>query len=160
GPAASGRPDRGADLQGRRRAGRNRLRRARAGRAQARLRGARAQRGGDRLVAPDEGPLRPPRHPQPAQGLSRAGARRPLPGRHAGLGQEAGQRPGSRGGCDLTIPLNPRGLVEAPDSLETERLLLRQFLESDVDRYSRMTADPEVMRYIGDGRTLSREETW
>jgi RimJ/RimL family protein N-acetyltransferase len=29
-----------------------------------------------------------------------------------------------------------------------------------VDLYSRMLADPEVMRYIGEGRTLSREETW
>jgi RimJ/RimL family protein N-acetyltransferase len=51
-------------------------------------------------------------------------------------------------------------MIEAPDSLETERLLLRQFLESDVDRYSRMLADPEVMKHLGDGRTLSREETW
>src|SRR5205823_1048178 len=42
----------------------------------------------------------------------------------------------------------------------TERLLLRQFLEADVDLYSRMCADPETMRYIGDGRTLTREETW
>ncbi|TMD55575.1 MAG: GNAT family N-acetyltransferase [Chloroflexi bacterium] len=44
--------------------------------------------------------------------------------------------------------------------METERLLLRQFLEADVDHYSRITSDPEVMRYIGDGRTLTREETW
>jgi RimJ/RimL family protein N-acetyltransferase len=51
-------------------------------------------------------------------------------------------------------------MVEAPDSLETERLLLRQFLESDVDRYARICADPEVMRFIGEGRTLTREETW
>lgn len=44
--------------------------------------------------------------------------------------------------------------------METERLLLRQFLEADVDHYSRITADPEVMRHIGNGRTLTREETW
>jgi RimJ/RimL family protein N-acetyltransferase len=51
-------------------------------------------------------------------------------------------------------------MIEAPDSLETERLLLRQFLEADLDLYSRICADPEVMRYIGEGRTLNREETW
>ena len=44
--------------------------------------------------------------------------------------------------------------------METERLLLRQFLESDLDLYARICADPEVMRHIGDGRTLTREETW
>jgi RimJ/RimL family protein N-acetyltransferase len=60
----------------------------------------------------------------------------------------------------MTIPLNPRGLIEAPDLLETERLLLRQFLEQDVDLYARMCADPEVMRFVGEGRTLSREEVW
>ncbi|HEY8680325.1 MAG TPA: GNAT family N-acetyltransferase [Candidatus Dormibacteraeota bacterium] len=58
------------------------------------------------------------------------------------------------------IPLDPPSLVEAPDLLETERLLLRQFLETDVDLYARICADPEVMRYIGDGSTLTREETW
>jgi RimJ/RimL family protein N-acetyltransferase len=51
-------------------------------------------------------------------------------------------------------------MLEAPDSLETERLLLRQFLESDLDLYARMCADPEVMRHIGQGKTLTREESW
>ena len=31
------------------------------------------------------------------------------------------------------IPLDPPSLIEAPDTLETERLLLRQILETDVD---------------------------
>ncbi len=44
--------------------------------------------------------------------------------------------------------------------LETERLVLRSFRVGDLDAYARMTADPEVMRYIGDGRTLDRAETW
>ena len=51
-------------------------------------------------------------------------------------------------------------MIEAPDNIETERLLLRQFLESDLDEYARMCAEPEVMRYIGDGRTLARDEAW
>ena len=58
------------------------------------------------------------------------------------------------------IPLDPPSLIEAPDLLETERLLLRQFLETDVDLYARICADPEVMRYIGDGSTQTREQTW
>ncbi len=51
-------------------------------------------------------------------------------------------------------------MIEAPDNLHTERLFLRQFLESDLDEYARMCANPEVMRYIGDGRTLGRDEAW
>ncbi len=44
-------------------------------------------------------------------------------------------------------------------TLESERLLLRQFGEHDLDDYARITADPEVMRYVG-GAALSREEAW
>jgi len=60
----------------------------------------------------------------------------------------------------VSLPIGQGSLLEAPDSLETERLLLRQFLESDLDLYARICADPEVMRQIGDGRTLTRDETW
>jgi ribosomal-protein-alanine N-acetyltransferase len=35
--------------------------------------------------------------------------------------------------------------------LETERLLLRGFEERDLDEYAAITADPEVMRYMGRG---------
>jgi RimJ/RimL family protein N-acetyltransferase len=42
----------------------------------------------------------------------------------------------------------------------TERLVLRAFGESDLDAYARMCGDAEVMRYIGDGHTLSRDEAW
>jgi RimJ/RimL family protein N-acetyltransferase len=48
--------------------------------------------------------------------------------------------------------------VSEPE-LETARLVLRQFREDDLDAWARMTADPEVMRYVG-GATLSREEAW
>jgi RimJ/RimL family protein N-acetyltransferase len=47
-----------------------------------------------------------------------------------------------------------------PPTLETERLRLRMFRESDLDAYARMSADPEVMRFIGTGVTLSRAEAW
>jgi RimJ/RimL family protein N-acetyltransferase len=40
--------------------------------------------------------------------------------------------------------------------VETERLLLRPWRDGDVEPYARLCADPEVMRYIGDGSTLTR----
>jgi RimJ/RimL family protein N-acetyltransferase len=45
-------------------------------------------------------------------------------------------------------------------TLQTERLLLRQFREDDLDAYAAICADPEVMRYLGDGRPLARAEAW
>jgi RimJ/RimL family protein N-acetyltransferase len=44
-------------------------------------------------------------------------------------------------------------------SLETDRLLLRAPVPEDADALAPMYADPEVMRYVGDGRTLTRGET-
>ena len=49
------------------------------------------------------------------------------------------------------------------DTLASERVLLRMFRESDLDAYAEMCADPEVMRYLGDGHTLpatKHGETW
>jgi len=43
-------------------------------------------------------------------------------------------------------------------TLETERLVLRMFRESDLDAYAEMCADPEVMRYIG--QPITRAEAW
>jgi RimJ/RimL family protein N-acetyltransferase len=43
--------------------------------------------------------------------------------------------------------------------LQTERLVLRAPVADDADALAPMYADPEVMRYVGDGRTLTREET-
>jgi RimJ/RimL family protein N-acetyltransferase len=34
------------------------------------------------------------------------------------------------------------------------------FCEADLDAYAQMCADPEVMRYLGTGQTLSRADTW
>ncbi len=44
--------------------------------------------------------------------------------------------------------------------LETQRLILRAFCKADLDTYAEMCADPEVMRYIGNGQPLSRAESW
>ncbi len=44
--------------------------------------------------------------------------------------------------------------------LFTERLHLRQFTQQDIDSYAALCADPEVMRFLGEGRPLSREESW
>lgn len=45
------------------------------------------------------------------------------------------------------------------DTLETDRLLLRMFRESDLDAYAEMCADPDVMRFLS-GYPQSREEAW
>jgi len=45
------------------------------------------------------------------------------------------------------------------DGLETARLRMRLFTPDDIDRMCEITRDPEVMRYIGYGHPLSREET-
>ena len=45
-------------------------------------------------------------------------------------------------------------------TLETQRLLLRQFRNGDHAAYAEMLADPEVMRFIGTGTTLNPAEAW
>ena len=45
--------------------------------------------------------------------------------------------------------------------LETERLVLRPFRESDIEAYAAMCADPEVMAFLSaDGSVLSRADAW
>jgi RimJ/RimL family protein N-acetyltransferase len=44
--------------------------------------------------------------------------------------------------------------------LTTPRLLLREFRQHDLDAYAEMVADPMVMRFLADGRPLSRAEAW
>jgi len=52
---------------------------------------------------------------------------------------------------------------DAPDpglkTLETERLVLRPPVPEDAEPLAPMYADAEVMRYLGEGRMLTREET-
>jgi RimJ/RimL family protein N-acetyltransferase len=50
-------------------------------------------------------------------------------------------------------------MLHVPE-LTTARLRLRGFAPLDVDPYARMMADPEVTRYLGDGRPLARAEAW
>ena len=45
-------------------------------------------------------------------------------------------------------------------TLETDRLILRMFREDDLDAYAAISADPEVMRYLGDGKPLDRPSSW
>jgi RimJ/RimL family protein N-acetyltransferase len=45
-------------------------------------------------------------------------------------------------------------------TLETERLLLRWLREDDFEEHKRMCADPEVMRFIGDGKPMSDIEVF
>lgn len=49
--------------------------------------------------------------------------------------------------------------IETAATLETERLLLRQWREDDFEDYARLCGDPEVMRYLG-GKPFSRLEAW
>ncbi len=44
--------------------------------------------------------------------------------------------------------------------LETERLILRMFCEDDFEPYAAICADAEVMRYLAEGRPLTRAEAW
>jgi ribosomal-protein-alanine N-acetyltransferase len=44
-------------------------------------------------------------------------------------------------------------------TIETERLVLRAPVPEDAEALAPMYADPEVMRFLGDGRTLTPKET-
>jgi len=44
--------------------------------------------------------------------------------------------------------------------LKTERLILRMFREDDFESYADICADPEVTRYLGEGKPLARAEAW
>jgi RimJ/RimL family protein N-acetyltransferase len=50
---------------------------------------------------------------------------------------------------DLAIP-----------SIETDRLTLRPFREDDVYPYFELSQDPDVMRYVGDRRVPTLQESW
>ena len=50
-------------------------------------------------------------------------------------------------------------MIDVP-TLSTARLLLRPFSVRDLDAYATICADPEVMRYLGEGRPLARADAW
>jgi RimJ/RimL family protein N-acetyltransferase len=43
--------------------------------------------------------------------------------------------------------------------IETPRLLLRRFTRDDLDAWAEINADADVMRYVGDGKPRSRDES-
>src|SRR5262245_40898695 len=43
--------------------------------------------------------------------------------------------------------------------IETQRLILRPLSSNDLDELAAINADPEAMRYIGNGKPQSREQT-
>ncbi|WP_299413626.1 GNAT family N-acetyltransferase [Acaryochloris sp. IP29b_bin.148] len=45
-------------------------------------------------------------------------------------------------------------------TIETQRLRLRAFRDSDLDGYAEYLSDPGVVCYLGHGQPLSRKETW
>jgi len=45
-------------------------------------------------------------------------------------------------------------------TIDTARLRLRPWRDDDIDAYAAMCADPEVMRHMGTGATLSRGDAW
>jgi RimJ/RimL family protein N-acetyltransferase len=49
--------------------------------------------------------------------------------------------------------------MSAVIEIDTERLLLRGWRDQDLEPYARICADPEVMRFIGSGSTLNREQS-
>jgi ribosomal-protein-alanine N-acetyltransferase len=50
-------------------------------------------------------------------------------------------------------------LAVSVTALQTERLVLRPFREEDLDDLAALYADPEVMRFLGEGRAKTREQT-
>lgn len=58
-----------------------------------------------------------------------------------------------------TVEETAAAVAVACDELETERLCLRLFTPGDASALSAITCDPEVMRYIGEGRPISARET-
>jgi RimJ/RimL family protein N-acetyltransferase len=47
-----------------------------------------------------------------------------------------------------------------PAELETQRLVLRQFRDDDLDAFATLQADPVVARHVGDGSTNDRATSW
>ena len=47
-----------------------------------------------------------------------------------------------------------------PSHIETQRLVLRQFSPDDLEAYARMLANPDVVRYIGQGKPVTKEVAW
>src|SRR5262249_33272411 len=44
--------------------------------------------------------------------------------------------------------------------IETERLLLREWRQTDLDAFAELNSDVEVMKYLNAGKPKTREESW
>ena len=44
--------------------------------------------------------------------------------------------------------------------IETDRLLIRPLVETDLDSFANLVADPDVMKYIADGKILPRHKAF
>ncbi len=55
-------------------------------------------------------------------------------------------------------PSAPEANSDNSQTLETDRLRLRMFRESDLDNLAALFADPDVMRYVGNGEPVDRAE--
>lgn len=44
--------------------------------------------------------------------------------------------------------------------LETDRLIMRMWREDDFERHAEICSDPDVMRFLGEGKSLDRAEAW
>lgn len=51
-------------------------------------------------------------------------------------------------------------MSSAAPTIDTPRLRLRGFEARDLETYAAMCADPEVMRFVGDGVPLDRAAAW
>lgn len=45
-------------------------------------------------------------------------------------------------------------------TLQTERLRMRWFREEDHEQFCKISADPEVMRFLGDGKPMAAMDVW
>lgn len=45
-------------------------------------------------------------------------------------------------------------------TLQTERLILRMFREADFEAHALICSEPDVMKFLGEGRPLDRFEAW
>ena len=45
-------------------------------------------------------------------------------------------------------------------TLQTERLRMRWFREEDYEQFCKISADPEVMRFLGDGKPMAAMDVW
>ncbi len=61
--------------------------------------------------------------------------------------------------AELYFKVDGNPMIDIP-TLETLCLVLRQFRQGDFEPLAKLSADPEVMRYLGDGKPQTRVETW